>query len=66
MFPSSLPFCLRRGLFVATGGIFFAISFLCLRRVTFLQQLGKWAKEPPKPMVFGFPFVCKSMICYGL
>lgn len=24
---SSLPFCLRRGLFVATGGIFFAISF---------------------------------------
>lgn len=24
---SSLPFCLRRGLFAATGGIFFAISF---------------------------------------
>ena len=24
---SSLPFCLRRGLFVAAGGIFFAISF---------------------------------------
>lgn len=35
---SSLPFCLRRGLFIAAGGIFFAISFLCLRRVTFLQQ----------------------------
>ncbi|MFQ9132028.1 MAG: hypothetical protein ACLR4R_08245 [Oscillospiraceae bacterium] len=24
---SSLPFCLQRGLFIATGGIFFAISF---------------------------------------
>ena len=24
---SSLPFCLQRGLFAATGGIFFAISF---------------------------------------
>ena len=41
MEPSSLPFCLRRGLFVATGGIFFAISFLCLRRVTFFQQRKK-------------------------
>lgn len=41
MEPSSLPFFLRRGLFVATGGIFFAISFLCLRRVTFLQQRKK-------------------------
>ena len=42
---SSLPFCLRRGLFVATGGIFFAISFLCLRRVTFFQQRKKVTKE---------------------
>ena len=41
MEPSSLPFCLRRGLFAATGGIFFAISFLCLRRVTFFQQRKK-------------------------
>ena len=24
---SSLPFCLQRGLFIATGGVFFAISF---------------------------------------
>ena len=24
---SSLPFCLQRGLFAASGGIFFAISF---------------------------------------
>lgn len=41
MEPSSLPFSLRMGLFVATGGIFFAISFLCLRRVTFFQQRKK-------------------------
>lgn len=27
MEPSSLPFCLRRGLFAATGGIFFCHQF---------------------------------------
>ena len=43
---SSLPFCLRRGLFIATGGIFLpSVFLLCLRRVAFFQQRKKVTKE---------------------
>ena len=62
---SSLPFCLRRGLFAATGGIFFAISF------SFMPPAGNFlsaAKEsyqrtPTETHGFctSFP-VCKSYI----
>ena len=63
---SSLPFCLRRGLFAATGGIFFAISFSFMPPAAhFSQQLEKWAKEPPEANGLWTPFTLKSFVCYG-
>ena len=53
MEPSSLPFCLRRGLFAATAGNF--LPFVP-PAAHFSQQLEKWAKEPPKTDGFWISF----------
>lgn len=49
---SSLPFCLRRGLFVATGGIFFAISF------SFMPPAGNF----PSAAKESYPLEAKSRL----
>ena len=53
MEPSSLPFSLRMGLFVATAGNF--LPFVP-PAAHFSQQLEKWAKEPPKTNGFWISF----------
>ena len=61
MEPSSLPFCLRRGLFAATAGNF--LPFVP-PAAHFSQQLEKWAKEPFETDGFKTSFPLKSFVYY--